>query len=546
MPFRQARSCTVYPTRRTAISEFLFPRTPRRTVLGIALAVVLPIATVAVGRALDLPFPGSFVLLSVVIATAVGRMAAGLLASLVAGWLLSYYYIDPVGHLWPDRWEAVRGVAVFLLVSLVTAGLLSRARSAYEAAELARAEAAAARRAEEETRQRLDALSAASRALAVSFDVEENLVRAAELAIRYLGDSAAVYLPDGGGGLEPLGRAEREGIQPVEDPSPISVAGRSAVARAYRTGRPQARLPLAQEASEDDRHERELALPLTIGSHTLGVLSVARVSEPTPFTDDDIAFAEELARRMARAIENARLYHERDQIATVLQQSLLPGALPEIPGLSLAAHYEAAGEAYEVGGDFYDMIALGPAAWLFVVGDVCGKGPEAAAVMGFARASIRAAAQKDGDPEQILVTLNRALISQGWSRFVTVACIRIDRDGDQVRVRSSVGGHPRPVLITRDGELATLGTYGTVLGVFPDVELTHADARLGAGDSVVLYTDGLEGVDASAEDVVMSCFERSDGDGSARSIVRTLTQVRRTSRRAPADDLALLVVGVPR
>jgi serine phosphatase RsbU (regulator of sigma subunit) len=316
------------------------------------------------------------------------------------------------------------------------------------------------------------------------------------------------------------------------------------VARAYRTGRPQTRLAQRRGTPEDDQR-RQLALPLTIGSRTLGVLAVMRVSDPTPFSDDDVAFAEELARRMARAIENARLYHERDQIATVLQQSLLPGALPEIPGLSLAAHYEAAGEAYEVGGDFYDMIALGPSSWLFVVGDVCGKGPEAAAVMGFARASIRAAAQKDGDPESILVTLNRALISQGWNRFVTAVCVRVDRDGGRVRVRSAVGGHPRPVLAPADAEPVTLGSYGTVLGIFPDVELNHAELVLGAGDSIVLYTDGLEGVEASAEDVVMSCVRRATSDGSARSIVRVLEEVRRSSRRAVADDLALLVISVP-
>jgi serine phosphatase RsbU (regulator of sigma subunit) len=291
--------------------------------------------------------------------------------------------------------------------------------------------------------------------------------------------------------------------------------------------------------------DRELALPLTIGRRTLGVLSVVRRTDPAPFSDDDVVFAEELARRMARAIENARLYHERDQIATVLQQSLLPGALPEIPGLLLAARYEAAGEAYEVGGDFYDLIELGPTSWLFVVGDVCGKGPEAAAVMGFARASIRAAAQKDADPLAILATLNQALISQGWDRFVTVACVRVDRDDRGFRARCTVGGHPRPVLIPDRGEPVPVGAYGTVLGLFPDLELEPAELRFRPGDVLVLYTDGLEGVERSPEDVVLG-RARAGSTPDARAIVRALEEVRRSSPRADADDLALLAISVPR
>jgi Stage II sporulation protein E (SpoIIE)/Domain of unknown function (DUF4118)/GAF domain len=528
--------------RRPSIHEFFFPRSRGRALLGLALAVALPAAATIAGESWDLPFPGSIVLLSVVIATVVGRMAAGLVASLTAGALLSHYYLAPANHFWPEDWRSTLGILTFFVVALLTAALLARARSALENAQAARREAAEARRAEEVTRRRLDALSAASRALAVSFEIEDNLARAAQLGIRYLGDSARVFMPDGRGGLAMVASAERGG-RPSTGTGDATAAASSEVARAFRTRRPLTRIS-GSSAGATPR-ARELALPLAIGRRTHGVLSVSRTSEMTPFTDDDIAFGEELARRMARAIENARLYHERDQIATVLQESLLPGTLPEIPGLSLAARYEAAGEAYEVGGDFYDLIDLGPDSWLFVVGDVCGKGPEAAAVMGFARASIRAAAQKDSDPRSILSTLNQALISQGWDRFVTVVCVRVDQDDRGIRARCSVGGHPRPVLIPDTGAPATVGTYGTVLGVFPDVELRSADVRLDAGDAIVLYTDGLEGVERSAEEVVMRCAQGLDGERSARAIVQALESHRRSSRREAADDLALLVISVP-
>jgi serine phosphatase RsbU (regulator of sigma subunit) len=507
------------------------------------LAIVLPVGAVAVTRTIDVPFPATLTVLSVVLATAVGRLAAGIVASLVAGALLSYYYVEPTGQLWHGTWGAFVGLLPFFLTAVITSALLSRATSAHEAAELARREAATARRAEEMSRQRLDALSAASRALAVSFDVEDNLARAAQLGIRYLGDEARIFVPDGRGGLSVVATAHRTG---TGERVPVEAALDGATARAYKTGRPQTRSSALDHPPDGGPPTRELALPLVIGRRTLGVLSVIRSSEPAPYSEDEIAFAEELARRMARAIENARLYHERDQIATVLQQSLLPGALPEIPGLVLAARYEAAGDAYEVGGDFYDLIDLGPSSWLFVVGDVCGKGPEAAAVMGFARASIRAAAQKDEDPLTIVSTLNQALISRGWDRFVTMASVRIDRDEAGFRARCAVAGHPRPVVIPRVGDPVALGIHGTLLGVFPDLEVEPAQVRLGPGDAIVLYTDGLEGVDRSAEDVVIQGARRGTSDPvDARSIVRSLEEIRRASPRAAADDLAILAVSVP-
>ena len=248
---------------------------------------------------------------------------------------------------------------------------------------------------------------------------------------------------------------------------------------------------------------------------------------------------------MARAIENSRLYRERDQIATILQHSLLPESLPKIHGLGLAAHYEAAGEAYDVGGDFYDVIQLDEDAWLLVVGDVCGKGPEAAAVMGFSRASIRAAAQKETSPSTILETLNGALLSQGWSRFCTVACIRAERNDATVTITSAVGGHPRPVAIRRDGRANPVGSFGTLLGLFPDIEVQDAELLLESGEAVVLYTDGLEGVEESAEDVVVKAVTGAHGR-AARRIVRDLERLRRDSPRSGQDDLALLALSLPR
>jgi serine phosphatase RsbU (regulator of sigma subunit) len=156
--------------------------------------------------------------------------------------------------------------------------------------------------------------------------------------------------------------------------------------------------------------------PLTLVSTTPG-----RV-----FGEKDLHLAEELARRAATRIDNAGLYHERDHIAWTLQQSLLPPALPDIPGFEVAALYRPAGEGYEVGGDFYDVFETADRAWALVVGDVCGKGPEAAAITGLARHTIRAIAMHDRRPCKVLRSLNEALLGEAWTdRFCTVCYVRL-------------------------------------------------------------------------------------------------------------------------
>ena len=147
----------------------------------------------------------------------------------------------------------------------------------------------------------------------------------------------------------------------------------------------------------------------------------------------DHATAGELALRIGTAVENARLYRQREAIAHTLQQSLLPPELPEIPGLDTAALYRPAGEINEVGGDFYDLFPTGEREWFAVIGDVCGKGAEAAAVTALARYTIRAAVIRHRSPAGILRWLNAAMLRQHAGRFVTLACARIELE-DEVTV----------------------------------------------------------------------------------------------------------------
>ncbi len=181
-------------------------------------------------------------------------------------------------------------------------------------------------------------------------------------------------------------------------------------------------------------------------------------------------------------------------MARALQASLLPRELPDVPGFQVAARYHAAGEGNEVGGDFYDLFDTGDGGWAVVIGDVCGKGPEAAAVTGQARYTVRAAAMRQRRPSRILDTLNEALrFQRDDARFCTVSFVRMKLTASGARLTVACGGHPPPVILRTNGRVDSVGNPGTLLGVFPDPELDDVMADLGPGDALILYTDGVIG-----------------------------------------------------
>ena len=177
-------------------------------------------------------------------------------------------------------------------------------------------------------------------------------------------------------------------------------------------------------------------------------------------------------------------------IAHTLQTSLLPSALPAIPGVETAARFRPAQDGQEVGGDFYDMFETDEGSWDIVVGDVCGKGPEAAALTALARYTLRAVAVREHSPSEILTQLNEALLKQG-SEFCTAAYARLELDETAARLTVSAGGHPLPLLLRADGTVETTGRPGLLLGLEPDPNLTDHTLELHRGDALMLYTDGL-------------------------------------------------------
>ncbi len=234
-----------------------------------------------------------------------------------------------------------------------------------------------------------------------------------------------------------------------------------------------------------------LCVPLTDGEQAYGVLTLARRASERHFEIADLGLVEELGEQLALAIRVDRMFRRRTEIADSLQASLLPRAVPEIPGVEIAAAYAAATEGLEVGGDFYDVYRI-PGGWGMAIGDVCGKGEEAAAVTAAARHAIRVLAHWNADPAQALRQANELMLAEEYDgRFVTacVAHFRWHEDGLKVTIASA--GHPGPALVRSDGRVRILPGGGMPLGLFPDAEPGTQEIGLGKGDLVFLFTDGV-------------------------------------------------------
>jgi sigma-B regulation protein RsbU (phosphoserine phosphatase) len=276
---------------------------------------------------------------------------------------------------------------------------------------------------------------------------------------------------------------------------------------------------------------------------------------------DRRAYEEELLRRR-RAAEEARRQAEADRARlqdalAVLQQSLLPDTLPPVPGVETAAYYHTASPD-RLGGDFYDVFPVDGKRFAFFLGDVCGKGPQAAALTSLTRYTLRAAAVHDPDPVSALTTLNTVLHERysgsGDPRYCTAVFGTLETGpvAGQVTVRLASGGHP-PVLVLRaDGTSDYLPTPGGLLvGILPEAPFTATGTVLGPGDTLLLYTDGLTeartGKDRTSlyGDDALLAFATSHAGESPRAVIRAFTELLDSFGDGLDDDTALLALGVP-
>jgi PAS domain S-box-containing protein len=411
-------------------------------------------------------------------------------------------------------------------------------------------------------------LARASAILASSLDYETTLANVARLTVPRTADWCAVDVVDDDGDI-------RHVIVAHNDPSkvemavelqrryPVDPASETGVPNVLRTGEPELYADISDEmlvqGAEDDDHleilrklgmRSVMVVPMSARGRMLGALSFVSAESGRRFGERDLALAQELAGRCALAVDNARVYGERAHIARTLQDSLLPPELPQPPGLEVAARFRAAGEGFEVGGDFYDVFDSGGGAWAMVIGDVCGKGPEAAAVTALARYTVRAAAMTYREPSRILATLNEAMLRQRDDRrFCTVlyASVEVREGGAQLRFSS--GGHPLPLIVRAGGEVVEVGEPGTLLGIVPDPDLFDETVELRPGDAALLYTDGV--TDASAPRRVRDPVELASAldtgpERSADDVAQQLLDAALGDDEGePRDDIAIVLVRVP-
>jgi serine phosphatase RsbU (regulator of sigma subunit) len=290
-----------------------------------------------------------------------------------------------------------------------------------------------------------------------------------------------------------------------------------------------------------------MIVPLRARGRILGAMLLAAAESGRHFSASDLALAEELGVRCALALDNARLYQERSETARTLQSSLLPPGLPSIPGLELAARYRAAGEGNEVGGDFYDVFAWDEA-WAVVIGDVCGKGPDAAAITALARYTVRAVTLHEHTPSATLQTLNDAMLRQlSGDQFCTVALGRVrPEEGGRFRVTLSIGGHPAPLVLRASGEVEPLAQQGTLLGVVDHPRLEDSEHVLEVGDTLLLYTDGVTEARVRSwelgEEGLVSLLEGCKGQAAAEIVETIERAVVGVQAGEPRDDIALLAL----
>ncbi|WP_234025055.1 MULTISPECIES: SpoIIE family protein phosphatase [unclassified Streptomyces] len=293
-----------------------------------------------------------------------------------------------------------------------------------------------------------------------------------------------------------------------------------------------------------------VVLPLVARNRVIGMLTLGKPTEEH-FRQEILELAEDLSRRAALALDNSRLYSERTAISQSLQRSLLPPELPDIPGVEAEVIYRAAGEGNEVGGDFYDLFPIRDGAYGFAIGDVCGTGPEAAAVTGLARHALRLLAREGFGGPAVLERLNAAILDEGArSRFLTLLYGELwPQDDGSALLKVVCAGHPLPLRLRQDGSVEPAAEPQPLLGVMDDLELYEQTVTLDPGDVLLCVTDGVterrEGTRMLGDDGLTDVLTTCTGLTAGAVAARVLRAVERFAAEPASDDMAILALRVP-
>ncbi|MGY1662903.1 SpoIIE family protein phosphatase [Geodermatophilus sp. SYSU D00705] len=391
-------------------------------------------------------------------------------------------------------------------------------------------------------------LAEASELLNQSLDLELTAALVPQLVVPRLGAWCAVLLP------EPTRRLRLAAIAHVDEDrlpelrtvlDPAAVPGPPPQLRALFAAAHRAATPSWFSDPADG-----VAVALQARGTSTGVLLVGR---PTgrAHTPEDLLLIDDIARRAALAVHNAQVVGEHVRVSQTLQAALLPRALPQVPQITFAAEYLPASTGADVGGDFYDVIAVGPDTWLATIGDVCGKGARAAARTGLVRDVLRALVREGRPLVQAIEILNAVMVEAADpQQFCTLAAAMLRRttlDGrPAVAVDLVLAGHAKPVVVRADGTAELIGRFGTALGLLDAVDLPCTQHLLGAGETLLLYTDGItecrRGTEQFDDDRLLEAATAASGTSAARVVATVREAVQRFATDRRSDDMALLAV----
>ncbi|MEV8225971.1 GAF domain-containing SpoIIE family protein phosphatase [Streptomyces sp. NPDC079167] len=407
-------------------------------------------------------------------------------------------------------------------------------------------------RRDDEVRQVSDAfLAEASLQMDSSLDVESTVRRVARTAVPAIAEGCVLHLrlPDG---LTPVSFAHMDageqqwlGEVAAQDAWLTDVLQRvldSGQAVALK-GEGLEGGPFGPASSGAGRAVRAISVnPLKARGRALGTLTF--LYHRVVVAEGASRFLAGLADRAALAIDSSTLYEQRRRHVVSLQRHLLPRELPRIPGLTLSSAYEVGDVSLDVGGDFYDAVPGTQGGVTLLIGDVCGRGAEAAALTGLARHTLRTLLEDGSPPEHALGRLNQALVRESTSRFVTALVAVLVTDGEGFGVRYWSAGHPAPLVRREEGTVEELPAHGDLLGVLEDIEYGSGSVHLTPGDALVMFTDGVtearaadgEFFEARLQDAVAQ-----KGAGDAQGFAERLAKAVVDFRATGADDVAVLV-----
>jgi PAS domain S-box-containing protein len=405
-------------------------------------------------------------------------------------------------HLKTYETERIRKDGARIDVSLTVSPLENPVLGIVGASVIARDITAAKRR-----RRAQEFLVAASRSLDASLDPVETARTIVATAVPELAELCVIDFVRADGwlgdsivaGADPAAAAR---LEEIRRRTPLDPDGEHPVARVLREGRPMIWRDLKapgviQQVAQNDDHRQLMTdagynsaavVALVARGHILGGLSFLHARPDLRYDPADLEFLAELGDRAAMALDNARLYRERDRIASSLQRGLRPPRPAEVPGLEISVVFEAAGERIEIGGDVYDVLPTDDGCWILIA-DVAGKGSAAAGVSVAVRHAVRGLTREIDEPEEVLSRVNELLLDgTSLNDFATALLIRMRAGEDGWSAAVAAAGHP-PAVLVAGTEVSQLGG-GAVLGAWPEANVERHDATIADGDTLVLCTDG--------------------------------------------------------